>query len=128
MRKCRAALLPPLSLLLVGLVVSLAVAVTPASADKPGPTSTSASLTVLPNPVLAYGRIYYVLGSGFQPDEWVYFSTTCAGSFNRYADSSGKVLMARTSGYPGTCRYDAYQYSGHQLGLMATRTFSVVAQ
>ncbi len=119
--------------LLVTLVVAaalfLAVAASPALAGKPGGgggkpggSATSGSLVVTPNPVPAWGATYNVSGSGFKAGSWVAFSTTCAGSFNRWPDANGNVSFTRTSGYPGTCRYDAFQGGS----LRATVTFSIV--
>ena len=118
---------------IIALVASASVA-GPALAGKPsnasqhgGKTGPTATLVVSPNPVQAWGAAYTVTGSGFVANQWVYFSTTCSGSFNRAADGNGALSFTRVSQWPGTCKYDAYQYDGRRFTLMATVSFEVVA-
>ena len=89
----------------------------------------SAVLTVSPNPVIAGGDLT-VTGSGFKPDQWIYFSTTCYGSFNVAVDSAGNTSYTRPAPIgPGRCTFDAYQNGGkgkNAMTLMATLTFDVV--
>ena len=95
------------------------------------PTQTLATLDVIPNPVIAGGNLT-ITGSGFKPSQWIYFSTTCYGSFNVAVDSAGNTSFTRPAPIgPGVCTFDAYQYSGsknNKLVLMASLTFEVVGQ
>ena len=94
-----------------------------------GGNGTTATLTVSPNPVIAGGDLT-VTGSGFKPDQWIYFSTTCYGSFNVAVDSAGNTSFTRPAPIgPGRCTFDAYQNGGkgkNAMTLMATLTFDVV--
>jgi len=101
------------------------------SEAKGKPSGSSATLTVSPNPVIAGGN-FTITGSGFKPSQWIYFSTTCYGSFNVAVDSAGNTSFTRPAPIgAGVCTFDAYQYSGSRnikLVLMATLTFQVVEQ
>ena len=99
-------------------------------AGKPnGGNGTTAAMTVSPNPVIAGGDLT-VTGSGFKPGQWIYFSTTCYGSFNVAVDSAGNTSFTRPAPIgPGRCTFDAYQNGGkgkNAMTLMATLTFDVV--
>ncbi len=89
----------------------------------------AATLAVSPDPVIAGGDLT-ITGSGFKPDQWIYFSTTCYGSFNVAVDSAGDTSFTRPAPIgAATCTFDAYQSGGkgkHKFSLMATLTFQVV--
>ena len=115
------------------LVIALAVAmlsVSPALAAKGAksnpPALVPASLAVSPNPVVAGGAAYAVTGSWFIANQIVYFMDTCLGASNTLVGSGGTFLVTLTSGSPGACQFDAYQYSGRKLVLMATVTYSAM--
>ena len=94
-----------------------------------GNGGTQATLTVSPNPVIAGGDLT-ISGSGFKPDQWIYFSTTCYGSFNVAVDGAGDTSFTRPAPIgAATCTFDAYQNGGkgkNKFSLMATLTFQVV--
>ncbi len=89
----------------------------------------TATLAVSPDPVIAGGDLT-ITGSGFKPDQWIYFSTTCYGSFNVAVDSAGATSFTRPAPIgAATCTFDAYQNGGkgkNKFSLMATLTFQVV--
>ena len=124
------AILVVVAILGVTLGAGSALAAKGGIAGKPGGGGNgSAAMTVSPNPVIAGGDLT-VTGSGFKPDQWIYFSTTCYGSFNVAVDSAGNTSYTRPAPIgPGRCTFDAYQNGGkgkNAMTLMATLTFDVV--
>ncbi len=86
----------------------------------------AATMSVTPNPVIAGGE-FTITGSGFNPDQWGYFSTSCYGSFNVAVDSAGDLSFTRPAPIgPATCTFDVYQTEGKKQVLKATLTFEVV--
>ena len=128
--------------LLLAVALLAAIAATPALAAKGGNgggkgggkggggnhTST-ASLSVSPDPVSAWGAVYSVTGSGFKPGKPVSINTAdpgCCLAFDVWPDDSGKISFSRTAGAPGTYKIEAYQQSGRKMVLMATVSLAVV--
>ncbi len=119
-------------------VLVAATATTPALAGKGGKgkgrggkDTPSATLSVSPDPVSAWGGIYSVTGSGFMPNKVVSINTAdpgCCLAFNVWADGSGNISFSRMAAAPGTYTIDAYQKSGKKLVLMGTISFQVVEQ
>ena len=114
------------------LVIALALAmfsVTPALAAKGGNgghnTPSNVGLIVSPNPVQAGGHQYTVTGSGFTANQIVYFMDWCWGASNTLVGGDGTFSLTLTSGFPGTCKFNAYQGTGSQLVLKATTTYTV---
>lgn len=88
-----------------------------------------AVMVVTPNPLSAFGGIYAVTGSGFNPNQRVVLNEsrpTCCASFNVMADSAGNISFARSSGYPGTYELTAWQKKHKRYWVMAEVTFEVV--
>lgn len=127
-----------IAVLLLAVAFLAAMASTPALAAKGGngggkggggnhtPTAT---LSVSPDPVSAWGGLYTVTGSGFKPGKPVSINTAdpgCCLAFDVWADSSGNVSFTRMAAGPGTYKIEAYQQSGRKLVLMATISFAVV--
>ena len=142
MVKQRAVAMIPRILAILAIVVILGAALSAGSAlaakggtkGKPGGhggkgDTYAATLAVSPDPVIAGGDLT-ITGSGFKPDQWIYFSTSCYGSFNVAVDSAGDTSFTRPAPIgAATCTFDAYQSGGkgkNKFSLMATLTFQVV--
>lgn len=117
-----------ISLLIVGLIAGSTLA----ASHKGGRVQAgSATLTVTPNPVAAYGAEYRVDGSGFKPGvavNIVISMPTCCAFFSVPTDASGNIWFVHNTGYPGTYKIDAnQQLSRNKQTLMGTTTFQVVS-
>ena len=100
------------------------------SAGKPPRESSgSATLTVTPNPVGAYGTSYSVRGSGYKVGVFVaiqLYEPGCCRFFSIMPDASGNIGFTTTTAGPGTYKVEArQQLGGRKTTLMATATFVV---
>ncbi len=115
--------------LVLALIVVASLAVTPALAGGRGGgngNSEPATLTLTPhNPLDAWGQQYTISGTGFNPNAWIYFSTNCCGSFNRWSDSGGNFSMVKSTAGPGTYVFDAFQWEGKKFVKQASLSFAV---
>ena len=98
------------------------------AAGKPGP-ATTATLSVSPNPVGAYGKSYTVTGSGYKVGTFVaiqLYEPGCCRFFSIMPDAYGKIGFTTTTAGPGTYKVEARQrLNSRKTTLMATATFTV---
>ena len=98
------------------------------AAGKPGP-ATTATLSVSPNPVGAYGKSYTVKGSGYKVGTFVaiqLYEPGCCRFFSIMPDAYGNIGFTTTTAGPGTYKVEARQrLNSRKTTLMAAATFTV---